>query len=241
MNNQNRICILLLIILSVNSFSFAQSGKLHELSFMHDDSLRSYSIYVPPAYDGETKWPLVINFHGYTSNITDQIARSKMNIRADTAHYLVAYPQGLEINRSPDILPVFVTTSGTGWSVPGFSSEYNDIDFTEKVIDQIISDYSVDISRIHTTGLSLGGYMAFYVASQLPDRIASVAGVAGHLTSLVQKNMDQNRAISAMFVHGDDDKIIFYNGVDGQYPSIPEAASFWAGIRQYDFAQHTWQ
>jgi poly(3-hydroxybutyrate) depolymerase len=33
----------------------------------HDGEVRSYEIHVPPAYDGETPFPLVLSFQGLTS------------------------------------------------------------------------------------------------------------------------------------------------------------------------------
>ena len=107
-------------------------------------------------------------------------------------------------------------------------AQYDDISFTEMLIDDIVNDFSIDISRIHTTGISLGALMAVYAAIQLPDRIASVAGVASHMTDLMMENMTLNRAVSALFIQGTADGIFLFNGLDGQYPSAPEAVSFWA-------------
>ena len=69
---------------------------------------------------------------------------SKMNFVADTAHFLVAYPQGLQVEllASPASgLP----SSAAGWNVPGlFKAEQNDIAFTDRLIEAIQRDFKMD-------------------------------------------------------------------------------------------------
>src|SRR5262245_24330571 len=57
---------------------------------------REYSIHLPPTYDGTQALPLVLNFHGYKSNMNEQAIFSAMNAKADSAGFAVAYPNGLQ-------------------------------------------------------------------------------------------------------------------------------------------------
>ena len=216
-------------VLLFSYLAYGQSGTVYEKQFTHGDSLRTYYLYVPSAYDGQSAWPLILNFHGWTSNAAFQMEVSDINAVADTAHFLVAYPQGLYIERTGnDYLPNWIPAAGPGWSHPGFSSKYDDIDFTSSVIDHIAGEYSVDLNRVHATGLSMGGVMAFYLGCRLPDKVASVAGVAGHLSQAMMDNAAPGQAVSAIFIHGTADPVFNYNGEAGKYPSVPAAASFWA-------------
>jgi polyhydroxybutyrate depolymerase len=95
--------------------------------------------------------------------------------------------------------------------------------------------YSIDPSRIHTTGLSIGAAIAFRVACELPDKIASAAGVGLYL--YLNKNIEEysdckmERPFSAMQIHGTADGIILYDGMElagYPLPPVPETISFWA-------------
>ena len=152
-------------------------GELTEYVFEHENLSRSYSVYVPELYDTNRKWPLVLSFHGYSGDVPDHIDRTKMHDLADQYGFLIAYPVGLDITRDPDILPSFTPASGAGWSVPGFSDERDEIKFTEALLGELESKYEINKNRIHTVGLSLGGFMASYIATQLPNRIASFASM----------------------------------------------------------------
>ena len=47
------------------------------------------------------------------------------------------------------------------------------------LIDYMVNNYSVDKQRIYACGLSNGGFMSYYLACNLPNKIAAIASVAG--------------------------------------------------------------
>ena len=53
------------------------------------------------------------------------------------------------------------------------------IESLRKFIDHIISDYSIDPSRIYMCGLSMGGYGTWYTAMAYPDLFAAIAPCCG--------------------------------------------------------------
>jgi hypothetical protein len=67
----------------------------HRRLLMVDGVQRLYDLHVPPAYDGSTAVPLVLNFHGLQNNITRFAGRSGFRTLSDTDGFLVAYPLGL--------------------------------------------------------------------------------------------------------------------------------------------------
>ncbi len=203
----------------------ATPGKLVERTFTHDEGTREYSIYLPMNYDSSLTYPLILNFHGYTGDIQDHIDRTKMHGLADSLGYLIAYPVGLTITRDPNILPSFVPASGAGWSVPGFSNEKDEIQFMLSLLADIESQNSIDEYRIHTTGLSLGGYMAAYIATQMPDRIASFASVAGHMTNEVFELLGDETQKSGLLIHGTQDIITNFQGLTNEYQSVEAVAN----------------
>ena len=55
---------------------------------------RAYEIHVPPAYDGRTPLPLVLNVHGYGGSTLGQRFWTQMDETADARGYVVVYPEG---------------------------------------------------------------------------------------------------------------------------------------------------
>ena len=110
-----KLNLLYISLLLIGGFALSQTGTLYNRSFEHSATVRTYSLYVPASYSESEKWPLIINYHGYAADIDDQITRTNMNTMADTAHFIIAYPQGLTIERSADVLPAWVPASGQGW------------------------------------------------------------------------------------------------------------------------------
>jgi poly(3-hydroxybutyrate) depolymerase len=86
----------------------AQTGDLVNKSFIHENISRNYTIYVPEDYSADESWPLIVNFHGYSGDVQDHIDRTQMHDLADKNRFLIAYPEGININRASGILPSFV-------------------------------------------------------------------------------------------------------------------------------------
>lgn len=197
---------------------------------MHQDSIRSYLLYVPAAYDGSEAWPLVLNLHGYALNAEFQMNFSNMNAVADTAHFLVAYPQGtMFFSQVPGIPP-----QGLGWNVSGpgdtvFVSpgQVDDVDFLEQVIDHIGADFRVASERVYSTGFSNGGMMSYVLACELPERIAAIAPVAGTIPESRLCAGDHANPKPVLHIHGTADGVVPYEDGDPFLHSVPEILQFW--------------
>ena len=62
-------------------------------TIQYDGLIREYSIYVPVSYDGTTSSPLLFNFHGGNGVIADWQTTADMRPIADTANFILVYPQ----------------------------------------------------------------------------------------------------------------------------------------------------
>ena len=65
---------------------------------MHDGIQRDYILYIPANYNGNTDVPLVLNFHGYGSNATEQMNYGDFRDLSDTEGFLLVHPQGTILN-----------------------------------------------------------------------------------------------------------------------------------------------
>lgn len=175
--------------------------------FVSGDSLRSYILHVPAAYDGSEPWPLVINYHGFTNTAGDQMGISQMNVVADTGRFLVAYPQGLLVNNP------FNGVRDLGWNIFGTLSDNDDVAFTSDLIDHINASYPLDLNRVYATGWSMGASMSYDLVCQLSDRIAGIAALDNQMSEMQIAQCQADRPLPMLQMHGTADPIVPYQGV----------------------------
>jgi polyhydroxybutyrate depolymerase len=184
-------------------------------SFMHDGNNRSYIVHLPPGYTSSNSYPLVFNFHGYTSTGAQQQAYTLMDQVADTAGFIVVYPNGI----------------GNAWNVGFGMGAYftgvDDVGFVNALLDTMIANYNIDITAVYATGMSNGGYLSNRLACELPNRIAAIASVTGPMTDSTRAYCNPGRNVPAMHIHGTTDPIVNYNG-GVQSISVAELINFWS-------------
>jgi len=215
--------LLNLALLLFCSTLYGQTGMVHTRSFKIQNYTRGYKLYVPASYyTSEAVWPLVINYHGFGIDANFQMNYTRMNTVADTAHFLVVYPQGLPVE---DLIFGGIKQ---GWKVPNdYKAEHDDIVFTDSMINHIAAEFNIDLARVYATGFSNGGAMAYYLACALPDKIASVGGVAGGFTYALLDSCQPARAMPNLIIFGTNDPFNPVNGGLG-YPPVQATSLFWA-------------
>ncbi|MEM9990441.1 MAG: T9SS type A sorting domain-containing protein [Bacteroidota bacterium] len=186
---------LLLFFLTTSLFHINMLSAQETL--IHDGTVREYFVHVPTNYEADESWPLVINMHGYGSSRVEQMLYSGFNAIADANNFLVVYPQGL-----PDAL-------GTAHFNAYFSpSDIDDVGFIDQLIDQLYTDYNLDLKRVYSTGMSNGGFMSYRLACELPERIAAIASVTGSMLTIQVDNCEPMRPIPTMQIHGTEDETV---------------------------------
>jgi polyhydroxybutyrate depolymerase len=169
-------------------------------SFIHGGQTRTYRIYVPSSYSAGTSVPLVFNLHGYGSNNLEQEVYGDFRQIADTANFIVVHPNG--------------TLDGSNqmnWNSFGLTS-VDDVGFISRLIDTIASNYSIDLNRVYSTGMSNGGYMSYHLACNLNNRITAVASVTGSMTNVNMSSCTIGRPTPIMQIHGTADPTVPYAG-----------------------------
>jgi len=190
-------------------------------TLISSDSTRTYLLYVPAAYDGSEDWPLILDYHGFTGTSEDQVYVGQWETVADTAHFLVAFPQGLSVFDPLDEI------DGLGWNITGDLADHDDVAFASDLISRIQDQYNVDSDRIFASGLSMGGEMALALACGLSDQIAAVASVSSPMTTALTNACSPDRSVPVLQMHGTEDPIIPIEGIT-IYPPAIETAQFWA-------------
>ena len=121
-----------------------------------------YLLFLPEGYGKEQKrWPLILFLHG-AGERGDDLEKVKKH----------GPPKIVETRRDfPFIVVSPQCPEGVWWTAK-----------TETLInllDEIVARYDVDTERVYLTGLSMGGYGSWALASEYPDRFAAVVPICG--------------------------------------------------------------
>jgi polyhydroxybutyrate depolymerase len=131
-----------------------------------------------------------------------------MNTKADEAGFLVVYPFG-----TGKLANTLLTFNGGECCGYAMDNKVDDVGFTRELLDDLAKVANIDADRVFATGLSNGGIMAHYLASELSDRIAAIAPVGGPLMLEAPHN---KRPVPVMHFHGTADAFAPFQGGFGK-------------------------
>jgi polyhydroxybutyrate depolymerase len=196
---------------------------------------RTYVQHVPPAHDGETPVPLIVDYHGYSEGGEIHALHSALGPFGDEQGFVTVTPDsGYPVPR---------------WDV-GLGSR--DLVMFGDLLDQVEAELCVDTNRVFVAGLSNGAFMTSSVACEFSDRVAAASPVAG-ITD--PDGCELDRPVPVIAFHGNEDTFVSFDGglgssvadlpaPDGEGtlgdeatheeaaedvgPTIPEVAAAWA-------------
>ncbi len=188
---------------------------------------RTYYIHLPAHYDDAVSLPLVLAFHGGGGKATMMHRVSKLTATADAHSFVVVYPDGLEKHW------------GDQRAMTGFDRK-GDLTFISVLLDELEREYKIDSKRIYSTGISNGGFFSQDLAIAYPERIAAVASVAATVSVPVFSKVTPPQPVPILFMLGESDPIVPYNGGDvklgserrGAAVSAEESVRFWMKANQ---------
>ena len=195
----NKFLKIIIFLLYFFPFSLFGQQTVYD-SIIHDNVYRNYIVYVPATYNPSQSTPLVFNLHGRTSNAYEQMLYGDFRTIADTANFIIVHPQGLLDN-----------TGVTHWNIG--QSTVDDIGFFNSLYTRLIYDYNIDLSRVYSTGMSNGGYMSYYLACLMNDKISAVASVTGAMSQYTQIICNPTHPTPIMEIHGTADLTVPFNDI----------------------------
>ena len=214
--------ILISILATTALITSGYSQTFISQTIQHDGLTREYSIYVPASYDGTTNFPLLFNLHGGGGTNSAWQVTSDMRPIADTADFILVYPQA-----RPD------PSDGNSFNwIPKVPGTFDDVPFFSSLIDTIASNYQIDQNKIYACGYSLGGDMTFELGCKLNNRIAAIAPVARTMQANPNGFCSPVHPTGVLTILGTDDLVSPYNGIVfggiEYYISAAATHSYWA-------------
>ena len=179
---------------------------------------RTIDVYAPSGMGANR--PMVISAHGMGQDIGYQKQCSRWDQVADTAKFLVVYPQ----------------SDGSTWDLGGNGQ---DIAFIKAIIKEMSAKYNIDLDRVYMSGFSMGGMLTYSVANNMADQIAACAPISGY--PIGDKTAKPSRPIPIFHTNGDGDDVVHYepwkgyfNGMYQEQQGAYAQAESWAAANGCD-------
>lgn len=140
---------------------------------------REYLVYVPQAYrNSDEPLPVVMSLHGQYDTMRSTFEAGLWHELADKNSFIVVVPESTLV-----ALDGAVKAYRARWQTGNAELRDTDVEYLNELLDRVISDYSVDESRIYCTGHSMGIMLANYMAgSPVSHRFAAIGGTSSGLT-----------------------------------------------------------
>lgn len=133
-----------------------------------------YQVYVPANWTPTQKWPVILFLHGWGEKGTDGLQHTQVGIgvairsHADRYPFIVVFPQCRE---------------GRAWS----DDDMMQLAFA--TLQAATKEFHGDADRTYLTGLSMGGFGTWEIASRYPHKFAAIAPICGGIHWPDQKDI----------------------------------------------------
>lgn len=183
-------------------------------------------VYVPDSYDPAEPTPLIGLLHGYDSNGPWQVGYYAFPPMSEAYGFIYFVPEGT------------IDPSGSRfWNATDaccdfYDSGVDDAGYLMALVAEIRAQLTIDPRRIHFAGLSNGAFMAYRLACEHANVVASIACQAG-ATFDDPVDCDPYGAVHVLHIHGTADNVIHYGGGElfgRSYPGAAASVQQWAGF-----------
>jgi dienelactone hydrolase len=139
------------------------------MDFPSGGEAREFVLQLPEIYDGDTPTPLVFVLHGIGGTIDGMLSSDNLLDEASRTGHIVVAPQALD-------------RGGTAaWDPVGMPDFNLDVVLFDDLLTCLSEQFPIDPTRVHVTGMSLGGIFTGTLISARSDVIASAAPFSGGL------------------------------------------------------------
>jgi predicted peptidase len=162
------------------------------------DETYAYAVYVPPEYDGDQAWPVILFLHGSGERGDDGLLQTEVGI-------------GRVLRRNHKLIPAIVVMPQCRATEEAWSGKMGQMAL--RCLDQTTREYLSDPQRVYLTGLSLGGHGVWYLASESFGRFTALVPICGFAdrkesTGLAQRMAPRLAGTPIWCFHGAQDNVV---------------------------------
>lgn len=217
--------LLSLLILTAGTVQAQNASEFQVIT--HDDTLRSYRLYVPDT--GADR--LVMVLHPFASNGRTMEVITGFNALADEYGFAVVYPNSLGY---------YWDSGRSANNLAPQDGPVDDIGFLSTLADEVTTNLEIETGNVYLTGMNNGGELAYLAACTHPEQYQAVAVIS---TLMVSYQADecpeaQAEAINTLIVWGDRDH--YFTGENYEIEtgrtiySAQESLDFWTSRNACD-------
>ena len=201
-----------------------QKAEKMDVTFMKQVTFH-YLLFTPKDYDADKskKWPLMLFLHGAGERGT--------NLAKVAAHG----PPRIVTNRVdfPFVVISPQCPNGQVWEKEALIN----------LVDKAIKEYRVDPDRVYLTGLSMGGFGSWSLATAYPDRFAAVAPICGggNVIDVLLPPKGKEAALKSLPIwafHGGKDPVVKPEESERMIDAFKRAGNNNVKLTVYPEAQH---
>jgi predicted peptidase len=175
-------------------------GSIESRTIQIDSVSYDYQVYIPPSSESEQKLPLIIFLHGIGQRGTGGFFPTAGAGGVLASHYLAQVPA---------IILMPQCRLGSYWSDPIMEQ------MVMQEIAQVGEEFGADEKKIYLTGVSMGGYGVWHLASRHGGKFAALVSICGGSSIIRGKRFlplaEKVGKTPAWLFHGADDKIVPVN------------------------------
>ncbi|MBN9121665.1 MAG: prolyl oligopeptidase family serine peptidase [Planctomycetes bacterium] len=160
-----------------------------------DGTTSPYVVFVPKDYDGKKEYPIILFLHG--------AGETKQPNAKKEGKMPVEVGIGPAIKKREKDFPFIVViprAEGFGWGADTANAKR-----ALAMLDETMKEYKTDAKRQYLTGLSMGGFGTWSIATAHPDRWAAIVPVCGGGNV---KDAEKIKNIPTWVFHGDADTAV---------------------------------
>ncbi|TGD85356.1 polyhydroxybutyrate depolymerase [Mycolicibacterium sp. CH28] len=206
---------------------FGPGASVHTINVGGVD--RGYRLYIPAGLPPAAS--LVVMLHGWTGSATQAERVYGWNQLADSAKFVVAYPEGVggSWNAGAGGSP---TSDQAGCCGRASRDGVDDVGFVTAAVREIVANVGIDPARIYAAGISNGGMLAYKLACD-----SAVFAAIGPDSATQLDACPAPHPTSVLHIHGTGDRLIRYDGEPGtavpiKTPPPPDLNAFWRTVDQ---------
>lgn len=151
----------------------ADTGFLDRVVKIGAENYR-YQVYAPRDWNKGRKWPVILFLHGAGERGDDGLVQTEVGIGAAIRRH---------VDRFPAIVVMPQCRKGQWWTQDAMQEQ------ALKAFEQSVKEFNGDPERFYLTGLSMGGYGTWSIASKHPGKFAALVPICGGIRPPARVNI----------------------------------------------------